>query len=206
MLSCSPLPGACRELTLDSAGAGDAKVLFGPDNDGYYHMQINLVKLTNDSNKLLPNTWTRIVIRDKSGARLGRRLVASGGPQPGTALTHRPIAQGDPPAACPVSYSGCPTSSPPACCAAPCPPSHEGFAGCLPCPAGSGFVLQVDDTFVFPSAVGSFATTEAHAETEGFPCVGAACSAIPQSVTSADDLVPLYGGEMVGWSGAAAAV
>jgi hypothetical protein len=29
-----------RELTLDSAGSGDAKVLFGPDNEGWYHMQV----------------------------------------------------------------------------------------------------------------------------------------------------------------------
>ena len=62
-----------KDLTLDSAAAGDAKVLFGPDNNGWYHLQINLAKLTATDNtkaaSSLTNLWTRIVIRDKSGAQ-----------------------------------------------------------------------------------------------------------------------------------------
>ncbi|GAB4816035.1 hypothetical protein N2152v2_003081 [Parachlorella kessleri] len=125
-----------KDLTLDSAAAGDAKVLFGPDNNGWYHIQINLAKLTATDNtkavSSLTNLWNRIVIRDKSG---------------------------------------------------------------------SGFVLQMDDGFIFPSIVSSFLTSEDHTsaaatQAVGFPCSGSsACAALPQSAVSAADLIPLYGGE-----------
>ncbi|PSC70000.1 serine protease [Micractinium conductrix] len=57
-------------LTLDGADRGDAKVLAGPDADGWYHIQVNFLKLTDTSGtKLsgLPSMWNRICILDKSG-------------------------------------------------------------------------------------------------------------------------------------------
>lgn len=56
----------------------------------------------------------------------------------------------------------------------------------------------MDDAYIFPSALSTFQTSEAQGASNGFPCVGAACKAAPQSHASPNDLVPLYGGELVG--------
>eukprot|EP00887_Chlorella_sp_A99_P000109 scaffold16.g109.t1 len=68
-----------RQLTLDTAQRGDARVLFGPDNQGWYHVQINLARLTDSSDTKLgavpvPNTWTRITLLDKSGTGFSLQL------------------------------------------------------------------------------------------------------------------------------------
>ncbi|KAL4435479.1 hypothetical protein ABPG77_006241 [Micractinium sp. CCAP 211/92] len=56
-------------LTLDIAQHGDAKVLAGPDSQGWYHVQVNFAALSLGTTlgSLLPSMWNRICILDKSG-------------------------------------------------------------------------------------------------------------------------------------------
>ncbi|PRW33568.1 serine protease [Chlorella sorokiniana] len=63
-----------RWLTLDGAAKGDAKVLAGPTDDGWYHVQINFVKLSDATGTKLtgvPSMWNKISILDKSGVCSG---------------------------------------------------------------------------------------------------------------------------------------